>query len=141
GQPVMNRSKQGPVWVRQLLSFYSSVWVSVSAVSLRPNLEKIAEEQTTYQKLLNPPMSVAAVTGGHYEMPSREINRTADVENLGACANHQHSLCLWFHGCICARWRAFRRRTWRWPLGRAWKSLRWPQRTSWRSYRRQAWIH
>src|SRR5262245_29663995 len=37
GQPVMNRSKQGPVWVRQLLSFYSSVWVSVSAVSLTPS--------------------------------------------------------------------------------------------------------
>src|SRR5215510_9900049 len=66
-----------------------------------------------------------------HEIHSREINQPSNMENLDSSTNHGHSPCFRFYACTSTR-----RRTWRWPLGRAWWSLGWRQRTSWRQ---QAW--
>src|SRR5262249_4969944 len=63
---------------------------------------------------------------GH-EIQSREINQPSNTENPDSSTNHGHSPCFRFYACTSTR-----RRTWRWPLGRAWWSLGWRQRTSWR---------
>src|SRR5215510_2248099 len=62
-----------------------------------------------------------------HEIQSREINQPSNMENPDSFTNHGHNPCCRFYACTSTR-----RRTWRWPLGRAWWSLGWRQRTSWR---------
>src|SRR4029077_5930954 len=50
--------------------------------------------------------------GEHYDVHSREIDKTFLVENPHASTNHQRSPCLRFYACICTRGRTWRWTTW-----------------------------